>query len=372
MRVCLYLEADEAFAKSGFKRAFEHHVKALRLQGVSVTTDPAAVPYDLLHLEAAGPKSYYFLKRAQREGIPVVVHAHSVGAHDFRDSFTMSNVLAPLYESYLKFFYETGDYIFTPTEFAKRCLLGSGITRPIAVLSNGIDRECFRFSPQSRAATRKRFHLQRFTAFSAGNVIPRKGVITFLQVAERLPQFDFIWYGQIWSKLLAFHPEMYQRIEERPPNVCMPGFVSDTPRAFAAGDVLFFPSHTETQGLVILEAASLGLPLVVRDLPEYQDWLIEGVNCLKGEHQNDFVEALRQLSEDEGLRARLSQGALELAQANGLPLIGRRLEQLYRRVLHLTRTPPPAGPTRRRKHQTVRSGLAERPEHSVELWRLFS
>ncbi|HED03317.1 MAG TPA: glycosyl transferase family 1, partial [Candidatus Fraserbacteria bacterium] len=40
MRVCLYLEADEAFAKSGFKRAFEHHVKALRLQGVSVTTDP--------------------------------------------------------------------------------------------------------------------------------------------------------------------------------------------------------------------------------------------------------------------------------------------------------------------------------------------
>lgn len=369
MKVCVYLEADEALAKSGFKRAFEHHVNALRLRGVQVTTDPLDVPYDLLHLQACGPKSFYYLKWAKREGIPVVVHAHSVGAHDFRDSFTMSNVIAPLYEGYLKFFYEAGDYIFTPTEFAKRCLLRSGITKRVAVISNGVDRQRFRYAAERRAAFRERFHLDRFTVFSAGNVIPRKGIVSFLSVAERLPQFDFIWYGQLWSKLLTFHPKMYQRIEERPPNVCMPGFVSDTPGAYSAGDVLFFPSHTETQGLVLLEAASLGLPLVVRDLPEYRDWLIDGVNCLKGESEHSFVEALRQLAGDERLRARLSQGSLALAEAHGLTVIGRRLVQLYKRVLSLPHRLTPIVDSSRRERFATLSGERARP---AELWRLFS
>jgi len=378
MRVCLYLEADGALTKSGFKRACEHQIKALQLQGVRVTDDPADEPYDLLHLHAWGPRSLYFLKRAKWEGIPVVVHAHSVGAHDFRDSFTMSNVIAPIYESYLKFFYEAGDYVFTPTEFAKRCLLRSGITKPIAAVSNGVDRERFRFSAEHRAAYRKRFHLERLTVFSAGNIIPRKGIESFLAVAERLPQFDFIWYGQLWSKLLTFHPKMYQRIEERPPNVCMPGFVSDTPGAYSAADILFFPSHSETQGLVLLEAASLGLPLVVRDLPEYRDWLIDGVNCLKGQSDSAFVEALRHIAGDERLRAKLQEGALALAEAHSLAVTGKHLVELYHQVRTLHRRLTPArNATVKRPRQTTRTKrpLTHASEPRVrpdELWRFFS
>jgi 1,2-diacylglycerol-3-alpha-glucose alpha-1,2-glucosyltransferase len=369
MKVCLYLEADEALAKSGFRWAFEHHVKALCLRGVSVTTDPLDEPYDLLHLHAGLPKSFYFLKRAKRKGIPVVAHAHTVGAHDFRDSYTMSNVLAPLYEGYLKFFYEASDYIFTPTAFAKSCLLQSGITKPIAVVSNGVDHERFRYSPEARAAYRERFHLNRFTVFGAGNVMLRKGILSFLSVAERLPQFDFIWYGQLWPKLVTFNPEMYQRIEERPPNVCMPGFVSEAPGAYAAGDVLLFPSLTETQGLVLLEVASLGLPLVVRDLSEYHGWLNDGVNCLKGEDDRSFIEALRRLADDEPLRARLSQGSLALAEAHSLTVIGKRLVQLYRRVLSVPRRPVPIRRVREREQFVRASGQRTR---SAELWRLFS
>jgi 1,2-diacylglycerol-3-alpha-glucose alpha-1,2-glucosyltransferase len=378
MRVCLYLEADEALTKSGFKRACEHQIKALQLQGIHVTDDPDDV-YDLLHLQAWGPKSFYFLKRAKREGIPVVVHAHSVGAHDFRDSFTMSNVIAPLYESYLKFFYEAGDYVFTPTEFAKRCLLQGGITKPVAVVSNGVDRERFRFSAERRAAYRKRFHLERFTVFSAGNIIPRKGIESFLNVAERLPQFDFIWYGQLWPKLLSFHPKMYQSIEERPPNVCMPGFVSDAPGAYSAADLLFFPSRTETQGLVLLEAASLGLPLVVRDLPEYRDWLIDGVHCLKARSDSAFVEALRHLASDAPLRAKLREGALALAATHSLTVTGKHLVDLYQRVITLHRRLTPINPSpikRPRPAVPLRKGSQARaPEprlRPAELWRFFS
>lgn len=333
MRVCLYLEAEEALVRSGFRWAFESHKKALKLAGVSVTTDPTEWDYDLLHLHAFGPKSLYHLNMAKREGIKVVVHAHSVGAHDFRDSFTLSNLLAPFYERYLTFVYEQSDAVFTPSQFARRELLKMGLAKRIEVISNGVDRERFRFSAEKRRLYRERYGLKRFTVFSAGNIIPRKGIIDFIRVAARLPQFDFIWYGHRWPKALVFHPKMEKYLEERPFNVIMPGYVSDTPGAFSAGDVLFFPSHTETQGLVILEAASLGRPLVVRDLPEYRDWLIHGVNCLKGRGEGEFIEHLRRLSEDHKLYERLTQGALELAEEHSLEVVGQQLRALYQSVL---------------------------------------
>lgn len=351
LRVCLYLEADEALAKSGFKRAFEHQHKALRLRGIPVTTDPLDEPYDVLHIHACLPRSFYYLQWAKRRGARVVVHAHTVGAHDFRDSYTMSNLLAPLYEDYLKLFFSAADYIFTPTEFAKSCLLRSGVTRPIGVVSNGVDRERFAFSPMVRAKYRARYRLNRFTVFGAGNLMPRKGIMSFLAVAERLPGLDFIWYGHRWSKLIMFHPEMYERIDQRSANVRMPGFVTDAPGAYSAADTLFFPSLTETQGLVILEAASLGLPIVVRDLAEYRGWLTDGVNCLKATSDYAFEAGLRRLASDSALRRRLSRGSLALAEAHDLNVIGQRLVQLYNRVLRLPRrTLPKKAPKGRRGH----------------------
>jgi 1,2-diacylglycerol-3-alpha-glucose alpha-1,2-glucosyltransferase len=355
MKVCLYLEAENVVARSGFKRAFESHKQALRLAGVEVTTEPnREEDYDLLHLHAFGPKSFFYLNKAKREGIKVVVHAHSVGAHDFRDSYTMSNLIAPLYEKYLTFFYEQSDAVFTPSEFARTLLRQSGLAKRIEVVSNGVNRDRFRFSPERRALYRDRYNLTRFTVFSAGNVLPRKGIVDFVRVADRLPLFHFVWYGHRWSKVLVFHPQMDKYLEERPFNMIMPGFVTDTPAAFSAGDVLFFSSHTETQGMVILEAASLGRPLVVRDLPEYRDWLIHGVNCLKGRTESDFVEQLRGLEADPRWYRKLAQGAVQLAEQHSLEVVGQRLKALYRSVLE-----QPAQPSRLLRE--IESPLEARP-----------
>jgi 1,2-diacylglycerol-3-alpha-glucose alpha-1,2-glucosyltransferase len=211
------------------------------------------------------------------------------------------------------------------------------------VVSNGVDRELFRFSPEKRARYRAAFGLRRFTVFGAGNIIPRKGIIDFLEVAERLPQYDFIWYGHRWPRALAFHPQMEKRLEEKPSNVRLPGFVEDPSGMYAAGDVLLFPSLTETQGLVILEAASLGRPVIVRDLPEYVDWLYHGKNCLKGRSVEEFCEQITCLAEDRALYQHLAQGAERLAEAHSLAVVGRRLVTLYRSVLE-----QPARPDRRK------------------------
>ncbi len=330
LRVCLYLEAESAVSKSGFRRAFESHQRALGVAGVEITTDPTDQPYDILHLHAFGPKSLFYLKQAKRAGARVVVHAHSVGAHDFRDSFTLSNWLAPLYEKYIGFVYAQGDAIFTPTPFAKRMLLQMGLEKPIYAISNGVDTQKFQFSEEARQRYRREYNLTRFTVFSAGLVIPRKGVAEFVELARRLPQFDFVWYGHRWPKAFAYHPQMDRLLRERPDNARLAGYAERPHEAFCAGDVLLFPSHTETQGMVLLEAAALGRPIVVRDLPEYKDWLFHNVNCLKASTTQEFADHLERLAQDRVLYNRLAAEAKALVVSDhSIERIGERLKALY-------------------------------------------
>ncbi|MCI2430223.1 glycosyltransferase family 4 protein [Candidatus Acetothermia bacterium] len=333
MRVCLYLEAAEMVAKSGFRTAFEQQRRALRSAGIEVTDDPARDDYDLLHLHFFGPKSLFYLKRAQHLGVKVIAHAHSIGAHDFEDSFTLVNSISGLYEKYLYYFYESSDAVMTCSQYACEQLRAQGISKPIFVISNAVDRQRFKFNPEKRQHYRELLQLQRFTVFSAGNVIPRKGILDFLEVARRLPELDFVWFGHLWPKFMTFYPDMHNALEAKPPNVKMPGFVSDTPAAFSAGDLCFLPSFRENQPMVLLEALSLGRPLVVREIPEYHGWLEDGVNARLGSSVEEFISQIRQLAETPREWQRLSWAAEELAKASSLPVVGRRLKELYTLVL---------------------------------------
>lgn len=328
MRVCLYLEGEEWVAKSGFKTAFENHRRALQQAGIEVTVNPKD-EYDLLHTHFFGPKSVFYIKQAKRKHIPVVCHAHSFGAHDFRDSFALSNAVAPLYDRYLRYIFNHADIVMTCSQYAKRVMEHSGITVPIEVVSNGMDTQHFRPDLQAQNRYRESLGLSSFTFFSAGNLIPRKGVADFMEVAKELSQYQFVWFGKRWNKLLNANHELGRVLSHPPNNVHLPGFVDDTASTFAAMNAFFFPSYTENQPMVILESATLGLPLIVRDIPEYKGFLTHDVNCLKAQSNAEFIKHLKLVAQDEQLHQRLSKGALALADVHGLPQVGRRLKSLY-------------------------------------------
>jgi len=328
MKVCLYLEGEDWVSTSGFRTAFENHRRALESAGVGITLEPKD-DYQLLHTHFFGPKTMFYILQAKRKNIPSVCHAHSFGAHDFRDSFTLSNAVAPLYDRYLKYLYNQSDMVMTCSQYAKSVMEAGGITVPIEVVSNGMDTEGFRPDPAAIARFKKQIGVTQFAFFTAGNLIPRKGVIHFIEVAKRLPQYDFVWFGKRWNKICNANPDMAKALEEAPPNVKLPGFVDDTASAFAAMDGLFFPSFTENQPMTILESATLGLPLVVRDIPEYQGFLTHGSNSLKAQNVEDFVHHLTRVAEDGPFRERLCQEARALTQVHNLKHVGQRLNSLY-------------------------------------------
>ena len=85
--------------------------------------------------------------------------------------------------------------------------------------------------------------------------------------------------------------------------------------------------------MVLLEAAATGLPIIVRDLPVYNPWLIDNVNCLKAKNDEEFKTCLERLINDESLRRRLSAGAKDLARQEDIKTLNQELVGIYDELL---------------------------------------
>ncbi len=331
MRVCLYLEGNLLLRRSGIGVALERQKKALEKAGVEYTTNPLD-DYDILHINTIFPKSLFYTKLAKEKGRKVIIHAHTL-EEDTRNSFVMSNTLAPVFKRYLKFFYGQADHIICPSEYTKNQLKKYGLKQSITTVSNGVDLDRFRFSKRERQEYRERYGMEGMVPFSVGHVFMRKGVRTFIEVARSFEN-QFIWFGNVFRGGLARNKELDEALESKPDNVRFTGYVNNIVAAYSAGDIFFFPSLAETQGIVILEAWAMGRPVLIRDLPVFRDWTRDGKDCLRAKTDEEFEDYLRQLIEDGNMRKRLIRNGLESVKEHSLEKVGMQLKEVYEVVLN--------------------------------------
>ena len=324
--VCVY-EDPTMYGVHGITAAVKQQKKALRKNGVTVKTKPEE-PYDVIHINWPGPVSFLRLKQAQRRGKMGVVFAHS--GKDIEGGFTLSKHLEQPFIKWLSKLYNSGDRVIAPSAYTKEMIASFGVDGNKArVVSNGVDMDKVEYSETGRKKYRKKFGLDRPTVIVVGQVIPRKDVTTFVEVARELPDYQFIWYGHRMNRLFMFDKEMDKAIKSSPENVQFTGYVEDISAAFSSGDLFFFPSTEENEGIVLLEAAARGLPIVTRDLPAYRGWLEDGKNCLKGNDKQDFVRLLKRAMEETELRERLKEAARKTADEHRLEKVGRQYLDIY-------------------------------------------
>jgi 1,2-diacylglycerol-3-alpha-glucose alpha-1,2-glucosyltransferase len=322
MNICLYSGGIEYFRTGGIKTAYANKAQAFELCNAEYSTHPFNKPFDILQLEFPSPQSVFYALWARKHKKKVSMGTH-VTVEDFKHTFTFSSLVVSLIKYYLTWYYSLADLLIAPSAYTKQLLIEYGVKTPIEVVSNGINPSFL-----ERAGNVSQEEHTRPIVGSVGFVTQRKGVGTFSIVAERCPTYTFKWAGTIHNSLL-FNLHSIRT----PDNVEFLGYVEDIQNLYASFDAFLFPSFEENQGIVILEAACFGLPLIIRDLPAYTGWLVHEENCLKCRNDTEFVEQLHRVFSDDSLREKLSINARKLAEANELTHIGEQLLSCYETLL---------------------------------------
>jgi 1,2-diacylglycerol-3-alpha-glucose alpha-1,2-glucosyltransferase len=119
-------------------------------------------------------------------------------------------------------------------------------------------------------------------------------------MANRFPDLRFMWVGGMFYK--GQMQNLYGKLS------------SEVRKALSSSDIFVFPSHHETQGLALVEAAANCRPIVTRDLPVFREWLTHGVDCLMGTDMDEFESHIRSLSQDISFASEQGKHALQSAR----------------------------------------------------------
>ena len=347
MSIYLYRGGEKLVGRSGVGQAIRHQAECLSRCGLPVT-DRFAPDTDAVHINTVLPDAVVTALLARLRGRKVVWYGHST-MEDFRGSFRGSDLLAPLFRRWLTFCYGLGDVVLTPTPYSRRLLAGYGLRKPVYSLSNGVDVDFFHPDAAAKDTFRKRYHLgaNEKTVISVGHTIARKGLPEFLELARRMPDVRFLWFG--WTDPRLVPAAITRAIRNAPPNVLFPGFV-DRERlreAYQGADVFAFLSHEETEGIVVLEALACGIPTVLRDIPVYDGWLEDRKTVYKASNPGEFQRIVMDLL--AGTLPDLTAAGRQAAEERSLEAVEERLKDIYRKERILPPLPAPL------KHRRARA-----------------
>lgn len=331
MKILLYTSSVKDLEKSGVGKAISHQKKALKQANVSYTLNPSD-DYDIIHINSIFPDSLIMAKKAKSKGKKIVFHAHST-EEDFKNSFKFSNIAAPSFKQWLKICYSTADILLTPTPYSKKILETYKLNKEIIPISNGIDLSFWSKDKDSRQRFREKYNFSENdkVIMSVGLQIERKGILEFLELAKRMPEYKFIWFGFTNRSLRT--TKINEALKHKTDNVYFPGYIEsiDLKDAYAGCDVYIFPTKEETEGIVLLEALAMKTDTIISDIPIYDEWLIDGYNIYKAKNIDEFETKIKSII-NKTLPSVVEEG-YKVAKARDIKMIGLKLKKIYEQVL---------------------------------------
>jgi 1,2-diacylglycerol-3-alpha-glucose alpha-1,2-glucosyltransferase len=163
---------------------------------------------------------------------------------------------------------------------------------------------------------------------SVGHYIQRKGILDFIELARRMPSVRFFWFGYTDPSLIP--GTVRNAIAAAPDNLQFPGYVDRRALrdAYCGADAFAFLSQEETEGIVVLEALACGIPVVLRDIPVYEGWLVNGRHVYKVPDAACAETTISKLL--DGQLPDLTAAGRAAAEARSLSRVGAALRDIYR------------------------------------------
>jgi D-inositol-3-phosphate glycosyltransferase len=215
--------------------------------------------------------------------------------------------------------------------------------RRIAVVNPGVDLRIFRPGPKDEARRRLGLPPEAAVLLFAGRVQPLKGPDVVLRAAAQLLADDPSLRGRLIVAMLggpsgnersdpdrmrelAHHLSIQDVVRFEPP--CPQSELADW---YRAATVLMAPSHSESFGLVALEAQACGTPVIAARVGGLRTVVRDGASgvLVDGHNPADYAQAIRHLLASPTYLRELSHGALGQASGFGWGATVDRLVAVY-------------------------------------------
>ena len=291
---------------------------------------------DLIHNHSMSAMGIQALAASRLLGLPIIGTCH-VFLAGFLQYAPISLEGVPLTKEiawrYTTIFFNRFLQVTTPSEVMRSKLIEYGLHVPVVAVSNGVDTDIF--CPPSKE---QEMPPRPLTLLHIGRLGYEKGVDQVLRafalLSANFPQARLAIVGTGPDKEVLKSLSNDLGIDDR---VIFTGFVAhqDLPALCQKADLFITASTIETQGLVVLEAMSSGLPIVGVDALALPDLIHNEINgfLVPADDEPALSQAAERLLSSADLRQKTGAASRRLALEHSPSLITQAYESLYEQVI---------------------------------------
>lgn len=306
------LSSADKVAGQGVGSAYLEQVNLIR-EGASDLFDVyinSRKKCDIVHVHTVDLWNYFKMKK----GVSVC-YVHFL-PDTLDGSIKLPKIAFNVFKKYVTKFYNRADHLVVVNPIFIDDLVKFGIDRDkITYIPNYVSKE--KFFKKDASLIRQKYGISKddFVVLGVGQVQTRKGVMDFIDVANKMPDVTFVWCGGFsFGRITDGYEELKKVYENPPKNVIFTGIVprEEMNDMYNMADVLFMPSYNELFPMSILEAINSSKPLLLRDLDLYRDILFE--KYLKGNNNDEFVSKLNDLKNNKKVYEKYSKLSSEISE----------------------------------------------------------
>lgn len=319
---------------------------------------------DVVHIQVSDMIGLSVASYAKEYGVPVVTTEHNrpdVLTDPLKLPKFLKRPVSAVLEAYFRYWHQKSDFVTMPTRLAiEELLRGREFKVPIAAVSNGVDLSHFR-PGRAPSEIYGRYGISETApvVLYVGRVDPEKKVGTvlesFTEVLKSVPEAVLVIVGDGVDRV---------RLEKKAEDLGISSSVlflgrvlpPDLYELYKVGWVFVTASEIETQGIVLIEAAATGLPLVAVDGGAVAEVCRNGENgfLISKTREQDFsntrqaqksvkitgVDVLSKISEgvskileDAELREKFGKRSIEIAHEHDFEKTLDKFINIYKKVL---------------------------------------
>ena len=301
---------------------------------------------DVVHCQVSDPIGINVVAYARRHHIPLVTTEHN-----FPDVITdplkiprfMKKPANAALASYFVSRQRRADYVTMPTQLAIDALItsrGKKLDVPIEAVSNGVDLSRFKSGAANpETYTKYKLPTDRPIVLYVGRVDPEKRIGTVLEAFAKIhseaPSAFLLIVGDGVDKLRLEKLAKTLKLNSADYKFLGRVMPPDLYELYRVGYLFATASEIETQGIVLIEAAATGLPLIAVDKGAVGEVCITGENGFLCEPRDmeGIADGMLKILTNKKLHDKFSARSIEIASRHDMDKTLQRFEEIYQEVI---------------------------------------